>query len=75
MSPSENQSGKDSQYDGDTDLRILHEGSDMMVTGLIKGVRDMERAQKLIKQESMNQNRDWIVRKLTQKIKRLGEQE
>ena len=79
--PSENQSGKDSQYNGDTDLRILHEGNDLMVRGLIEGITQkehnepMQRAQKLIKEESMNQNRSWVITKLERKIKELGEQE
>jgi len=79
--PSQNQQGTDSPYGGDTDLRILHEGNDLEITALIKGLtgqperreHNMKRAQKLIKEECMNQNRGWVVRKLERQIKKLGE--
>ena len=79
--PSQNQHGESCPYDGDTDLRILHEGNDLEIASLIKGLtgqperreHNMMRAQKLIKEESMNQDRRWVKRKLKRKIKELGE--
>lgn len=71
--PSEYQSGDESTYGGDTDLRLLHEGNDLEVRGLINGIGEIDRAQRLMKEECMGKDRRWVKRKMKRLLQNLGE--
>lgn len=59
-------------YETDAE-RWLEGGNDLMVEGMIRGISDIERAQRFIKWEAQNQDRNWVMRDLKQKIQELGE--
>lgn len=53
--------------------RFLEGGNDQMIESLIRGMRDIERAQRWITWEAQNQNRRWVMELLKDKIRELGE--
>ncbi|MFB1066468.1 hypothetical protein [Natrinema sp. H-ect4] len=59
-------------YETDAE-RWLEGGNDMMVESTIRGISDIERAQRFIKWEAQHQERHWVMNDLKQKISELGE--
>lgn len=53
--------------------RFLEGGNDLMIESAIRGIRDIERAQRWIKWEAQNQERHWVMELLKGKLRELGE--